>query len=124
MVWNLVDQFRVDPDNRYLASLLAKIGLVDDRKLEELGFLTLIYASLFYTEGIGLWLGKRWAEYLTVVATCSLVPIEVYEFAKRMTPIRGTLLIGNLVIVAYLIVVLKRGGKHHQPAPVAESSTV
>jgi len=117
MAWDLADQFRVDPDNRYLAALLAKLGLVDDRKLEELGFLTCIYAALFFTEGTGLWLGKRWAEWLTVVATCSLVPLEIYEFVRKMTPIRGSLLAGNVAIVIYLVVVLKRNGGHGQAPP-------
>jgi uncharacterized membrane protein (DUF2068 family) len=36
-------------------------------KIEQLGLGSMIYAGLFLTEGIGLWLEKRWAEWLTVI---------------------------------------------------------
>ena len=38
----------------------------------------MIYAELFLTEGIGLWLEQRWAEWLTVIITSALIPIEIY----------------------------------------------
>jgi hypothetical protein len=53
---NCIDVFRIDPENRYVAALLAKAGWVDDHKLEELSALTLVYAVPFLTEGIGLFL--------------------------------------------------------------------
>jgi hypothetical protein len=36
-------------------------------------------------EGVGLWLRKRWAEWLTVIATSLLVPLELYELVRRAT---------------------------------------
>jgi uncharacterized membrane protein (DUF2068 family) len=61
------------------------------------------YAALFATEGIGLWLEVRWAEYLTIVATALLVPIELYEIAQRVTLLRCGALVANVLIVIYLI---------------------
>ena len=37
------------------------------------------YAIVFSVEGIGLLLGSRWAEWLTVVSTGLLIPFEIYE---------------------------------------------
>lgn len=102
---------RIDPDNRYLAGLLAKASLVDDRKLEELGALTLIYAALFLTEGIGLLMRKRWAEYLTTIATASFIPLEIYELFKHATVVKAALLFVNVAIVVYLIVTLRKNAK-------------
>ena len=76
-VVNWINVFRVDPENRYVAALLAKLGLVDDRHLKELVGLAAIYAVLHLVEGTGLMLRKRWAEYLTVIATASFVPMEI-----------------------------------------------
>ena len=59
--------------------------------------------GLFLTEGVGLWLLKRWAEWLTVIITSSLVPIEVYEIYRHPSAINVGALLLNLAIVIYLI---------------------
>ena len=59
-------------------------------------------------EGVGLWQRRRWAEYLTVVATSLLVPLEVYELVHHATLLKVGGLVVNLLIVAYLIHVLRR----------------
>ena len=55
----LVDALRVDPDNRYLGALLAKLSLLDDKKIEVLSGLTFGYSALFLVEGTGLFFEKR-----------------------------------------------------------------
>ena len=62
------------------------------------------YAALFTTEGVGLWRQKRWAEYLTIVATSSLIPFEVWELVKKLTILRAALVIANVAIVIYLVI--------------------
>jgi len=47
----LTDALRVDPDNRYLGALLAKLSLLDDKKIEVLSELTFAYSALFLVEG-------------------------------------------------------------------------
>ncbi|MBV8519231.1 MAG: DUF2127 domain-containing protein [Acidobacteria bacterium] len=71
------------------------------------------YAALFTTEGIGLWLEKLWAEYLTIIATSSFIPFEIYEIVKEVTALRIAMLVVNVAIVVYLIVQVKR---HHRDA--------
>jgi uncharacterized membrane protein (DUF2068 family) len=66
------------------------------------GIVALLYAGLFIVEGIGLWKSKRWAEYLTIIATSSFVPIEVYELIRRASWQRGAALAVNLLVVGYL----------------------
>ena len=72
--------------------------------LEIVAAVALAYAALFATEGVGLWLQRVWAEYLTIVATTSFIPFEVYELTRRFTPIRLGALVVNVAIVAYLVV--------------------
>jgi len=102
---------RFDPHNKYLAAMLAKAGLVDDRHLEKLSALVAVYAGLYLTEGVGLLLRRRWAEYLTVIATASFVPLEIYEITQHCSTPRILLLLGNLMIVVYLIVLLRKERK-------------
>ena len=82
---------------------MLRLTNIPPRQIRELGIGTFFYAGLFFTEGIGLWLLKPWAEWLTVIATSSLVPLEFYEIFRRPTLIRIALLVVNVAIVAYLI---------------------
>src|SRR4051794_5495418 len=67
MVERWLDQLRVDPENKYATALLSKVGLIHEKHLVLYSGLTFAYAVLFLTEGAGLFLRKRWAEWLTVI---------------------------------------------------------
>jgi uncharacterized membrane protein (DUF2068 family) len=82
---------------------LTRVAHLPPRRLEIGVVLLFAYAGLFTTEAVGLWLGKVWAEYLTIAATASFIPFEVYELIKRATALRGVVLLGNLAVVAYLV---------------------
>ena len=87
----------------FLLHLLARVSGMSDKRLSVLGVVAFAYAALFLTEGIGLWLAQRWAEFLTVIATASLVPVEVYEIVHRANSMKIAALITNLAMVAYLV---------------------
>lgn len=61
------------------------------------------FAALFATEGVGLWLGRHWAEYLTIAATACGLPVELWELARRPSGLAAAALLANASIVAYLI---------------------
>jgi len=108
VVEHWVNIFQVDPHSHYIQLLLAKLSIVDDRRLKELSVGTFIYSAIFLAEGVGLALGKRWAEYLTIVTTASLLPLEVYELVKHVGIGKCVALVINLAVVAYLILELRR----------------
>lgn len=64
---------------------------------------TFTYAAMFAVEGIGLWMRKRWAEWLTTIITGSLIPLEIWEFFHRPNTGKAAVVIANVAIVAYLI---------------------
>lgn len=103
-----INAFRGDPHNRYLHWLLAKLPMVDDRKLKELSVGTFVYSAIFLTEGTGLALGKRWAEYFTIVTTTSFLPLELYEIFRHATIAKGVALAVNIAVVLYLVRELRR----------------
>jgi uncharacterized membrane protein (DUF2068 family) len=76
---------------------------IPPNRIKELGIGTFIYAALFMTEGIGLWLLKRWAEWFTVIATGSLIPIESYEIYRHPSVIKVLVLLINIAVVVYLV---------------------
>jgi uncharacterized membrane protein (DUF2068 family) len=93
----------LDPGNQYVDRALEKAANLSPNKIKDLGVVSFIYAGLFLTEGIGLWLVKRWAEWFTVIITGSLVPFEVYEIHRHPTPIKILVLIINIAVVGYLL---------------------
>lgn len=111
VVGQWIEVLRVDPQNRYIHSLLVKLTAVDDRILKEISAGTFFYAALLLTEGVGLLLKKHWAEYLTAIATASFIPLEVYELAKHFS-ITKVIVIGiNVAVVWYLVARLRREHK-------------
>jgi uncharacterized membrane protein (DUF2068 family) len=71
--------------------------------LIEAGIALLAYGALELVEAVGLWLGKRWAEYLTFVATVVLLPFEVYELTEKVSPLKVIGFVINLAVAVYLI---------------------
>ena len=59
-------------------------------------------------EGIGLWLAKRWGEWVTVIITGSLIPVEIYECFHRGDAIKVLVLLLNIAIVIYLVRRIRR----------------
>ncbi len=88
------------PVTRRLFTVVTRLS---PEHLEAFGIGAFLYAAVFTTEGVGLWLGRRWAEYLTIIATGSFVPFEILEVLRRPTPPRLAALVLNLLVVGYLI---------------------
>jgi uncharacterized membrane protein (DUF2068 family) len=75
----------------------------------------LLYGMLQLTEAVGLWLMRRWGEYVAAVATTVFVPLEIYELVEKVTWVRVGALVVNLFAIAYLIFTKRlfgiRGGR-------------
>ena len=108
-----IDLLRIDPQNHYIQNLLARSAKVDTRKLKELSIGTFFYSAVFLTEGVGLALRKRWAEYLTILTTASLLPLEIYEMARRFSVAKVGILLVNFAVVVYLVYEVRRTRNAH-----------
>jgi uncharacterized membrane protein (DUF2068 family) len=106
-----INVFQVDPHSHYLQLLLTKLSFLDDRRLKELSVGTFIYSAIFLTEGAGLAFRKSWAEYLTIITTASLLPLEIYELAKHTSIGKVLALVINLAVVVYLVLEICRSRK-------------
>jgi uncharacterized membrane protein (DUF2068 family) len=104
----LVSHLGLDPHNQIIHEAISRITGIDRTHLRALEVGTFFYAILHTIEGTGLILGFHWAEYLVIVATGSLIPFEIYEIARKFTPIRIALFVLNVAIVVYLIYNLRK----------------
>jgi len=114
-----VNALAASSDRRAVQYLIALASGLNPQRLELVGMGAFLYAALYGVEGTGLWLGRRWAEYLTIIASALFVPLEIVEVVRRVTPSRVTALTVNLVIVVYLVVRLRRAKRAEAGGPGA-----
>ncbi|TME46044.1 MAG: DUF2127 domain-containing protein [Chloroflexi bacterium] len=106
LVRQWVSELDVNPERRVipriLSTVLRPIGQFSTRTVLLTGIGALLFAALELTEAVGLARRRRWAEYLTVIAGCIGIPLEVEEVLRRQTPVRISILLINVAIVIYL----------------------
>lgn len=103
VAYRWITLLHVNPHNRLMHALLLELRALNDRRLLEIGTGAFLYAGLLLTEGAGLFLRKRWAEYLTIAATASLIPLEFYDFLRYPLWARLGLIAANLLVAGYLV---------------------
>jgi uncharacterized membrane protein (DUF2068 family) len=86
-----------------LARRIDELFTLRSGRLHLFAAIALVYAAVEGLEAVGLWYGKRWAEYLTLIVTASLLPVEVYEMTHHATPFKIVAFVLNLAVVVYLL---------------------
>lgn len=116
----IIIPYHLDPDeNKWVDWTLDKAQLLAPH-FSLLGYTAFCYAALFAAEGVGLYLRKHWAEYLVVIVTGSLLPLELYELVHKLAWWKFGVVIGNLLIVSYLVhrlILDARFRKEKEPLP-------
>jgi uncharacterized membrane protein (DUF2068 family) len=106
LVRQWVAELDVNPERRLipriLTTVLRPIGQFSSRTVLLIGIGAVLFGALELTEAVGLARRRRWAEYLTVIAGCIGIPLEVEEVLRRQTPVRVSILVINVAIVIYL----------------------
>jgi uncharacterized membrane protein (DUF2068 family) len=98
----------------YVDRIVSKLSSIDERTLRQAVAGSFIYSALLLVEGTGLCLEKRWAEFLTVGITASLLPFEFYELYHRVTATGVAITVVNIAILWYLVVRIARDRRADQ----------
>ena len=93
----------LDQNSRFVGRALSTAAALTPNRVRDLIVGSFLYGGLFLTEGIGLWLLKRWAMWFTVIITSSFLPVEIYELARHPSAGKVGILVINLALVGYLI---------------------
>lgn len=104
---DFVTRHGIDTANRFVESTLTKLNGFGNTQIVTFSTVAFAYSGLLLTEGVGLWMQKRWAEYLTAAATALFIPLELYELYERFTWVRIAILILNIFVVWYLVTRLR-----------------
>lgn len=102
-----VQILHLDPDQRFIARLLDEASLLTPHGLKLVSVVVFLYAVLDFVEGIGLILRQRWAEYVTLVFTLALLPLEAYKLVRHPNHWTAILFLANIVVAIYLIWIMR-----------------
>jgi uncharacterized membrane protein (DUF2068 family) len=103
-------------EHRVVTSLLEWFSGLDASRVHALRMVTYAYAAVFAVEGIGLWMHKRWAEWMTTIITGSLIPLELWELFDKPNIGKAAVLIANVAIVVVLIWHVRSKTRHWNAA--------
>jgi uncharacterized membrane protein (DUF2068 family) len=110
----------VNPSHHGIVHDLQRLFAVRTSNLYLIGTGVAAYAALEGVEAVGLWYGKRWAEYLTFVATIVFIPYEIDELAKGVSALKLVTFLLNVAIAVYLVFAKRlfgvRGGRRAEEA--------
>lgn len=99
----LADRLGVDLNETGPVNAVEKLLAISSSTLLLVTLGVLAYGLLELTEALGLWLMKRWGEYVAVVGTAIFIPLEVHEIVAKLTWLRVAALAINLFAVGYLL---------------------
>jgi uncharacterized membrane protein (DUF2068 family) len=100
-------------ERQVVTQLLTWFSGISASGIHTLRLVTLCYAAVFAIEGIGLWMRKRWAEWLTTIITASLIPFELWELFYRPNVGKVLVTLANAAIVVILVLHVRRTRRHH-----------
>ena len=106
---SLVTRLHLNPGRPSIGVFLEAAARVTDVQLWGGAALAAVYALMRGAEACGLWFGRRWAAWLGAVGGAIYLPVEVYELWHRPGPLKAATLAVNLMVVAYLVRLLRRG---------------
>jgi uncharacterized membrane protein (DUF2068 family) len=105
----LIGHFGLNPGDHYPAIVLRYADLLSDQSLRNLVLLAAGYVALRFTEAYGLWMQRRWGEWLGALSGALYVPFELRHLLHSPTTASVVVLAGNVLVVAYLALRLWRG---------------
>ena len=122
----LDNQIGWNPDNSKLIRHIEQAFSLSSTTLTWIAIALAGYALIELVEAVGLWLMRRWGEYLAVIATCVFLPLEVYELTEKVTAFRLGALLINVAAVVWLLwskrlFGLNGGGEAYRAEHSAES---
>lgn len=92
----------INPEGRLVNLILVKVAMIDPHRLRQISAVIFVIAAMDALEGMGLVLEQAWAEFVTLILTAALLPLELWELVRRVTLMKAGLIVINLAVVAYL----------------------
>lgn len=99
----VTDHFHWDLEHSPVVDTIRRTFDYEHKTLLVVALALVVYALVEIVEAVGLWLSRRWAEYLTVVATAAFLPLEVYELTEHVSALKVCTLLLNVLAVLWIL---------------------
>ncbi|MBB4923511.1 DUF2127 domain-containing protein [Kitasatospora kifunensis] len=99
----IADHFHWDLEHASVVDTIRKTFDYQHKTLVYVAAGVLAYSLIEAVEGVGLWLGRRWAEYLAVIATAAFLPLEGYELSEHATAVKIATTVINVLAVLWIL---------------------
>jgi uncharacterized membrane protein (DUF2068 family) len=101
----LVRHSHLNPASHYPRVFIEAAAHTSDSRLRTLAALAFVYSTVRFVEAYGLWKMRAWAEWFAIISGFIYLPVEAYELIEKPTLMRAGVLVGNSLVVAYLLYV-------------------
>ena len=113
----LVNRLHLNPAHHNPQIFITAMARLEDWHLWALAGFAAVYAGVRFAEAYGLWHERRWAEWFAALSGGVYIPIEIYELAHRVTWLRLTALVVNVLVVGYMVWLLTENRRRRAAVP-------
>jgi len=116
MAESLLALLHINTDRHFAQAFLDFADNITDARLWAAARIAFAYSILRFTEAYGLWNERPWAEWVALISGTLLLPVEVRELLRGITPMRVGIFVGNLAIVFYMYYLIRSGQRQRKAA--------
>lgn len=98
----LIGYVGLDPGASYPAMFLHDVDVLHDTRLRTILLAAGGYAAVRFAEAFGLWNARHWGEWLGALSGAIYVPFEIQHWIHRPSAVATTVIVVNMVVVAFL----------------------
>jgi uncharacterized membrane protein (DUF2068 family) len=98
----LLMHLHLNPDRRIAHAILHAASRMTDGSLWGIAAAAVAYTAVRFTEAWGLWHRRVWAEWFALLSGMLYLPWEIVKIIEKPNRIHAMMLLGNLIILAYM----------------------
>jgi uncharacterized membrane protein (DUF2068 family) len=114
----------LSPDGHIARTIMRGAARVNHQNIHIWALLAFAYTAIRFTEGIGLWLEKKWAEWFAVISCTLYIPYLMLEVRRHPNLFTWGGLVINVLILLYLAWLLWESHKSKKQSEAALSKPV
>jgi uncharacterized membrane protein (DUF2068 family) len=99
---DVVRHLHINPAQHFPHIFLDAAAAASDARLWAMAMAAMLYAIVRFAEAYGLWREQTWAEWFGIISGALYLPLEIYELTVRVSAIKVSVLLVNLVVVGCL----------------------
>jgi uncharacterized membrane protein (DUF2068 family) len=94
--------FHINPNHKLSQQFLNAADKMSNASIAMVAGIAVIYATLRFCEGYGLWRQRVWAEWLAIISGCVYLPFEIYQLVRHPNEFHWIILGINVFVVLYI----------------------